>query len=87
VSLENEALHLAQLAEPASYELEDMAILYQAISQLSDVDKAFVLLYLEERTYEEMADILGITQNNVRVKMHRVQDKLRQVISRSAQWN
>jgi RNA polymerase sigma factor (sigma-70 family) len=41
------------------------------------VDKAFVLLYLEDRPYDEMAEILGITQNNVRVKMHRVQDKLR----------
>ncbi|GAB3227990.1 sigma-70 family RNA polymerase sigma factor [Hymenobacter seoulensis] len=60
---------------------EDLAQLYQAIERLSDVEKAFVLLYLEERTYEEMADILGITQNNVRVKMHRVQDKLRQLLT------
>ena len=44
--------------------------------------KAFVLLYLEDRNYEEMADILGITQNNVRVKMHRVQDKLRTLLAR-----
>ncbi|TGE15530.1 RNA polymerase sigma factor [Hymenobacter elongatus] len=59
---------------------EDLAQLYRAIERLSDVEKAFVLLYLEERTYEEMADILGITQNNVRVKMHRVQEKLRQLL-------
>lgn len=59
---------------------DDLAQLYRAIARLSAVDKAFVLLYLEERSYEEMADILGITQNNVRVKMHRVQDKLRQLI-------
>ncbi|KUG09557.1 RNA polymerase sigma factor [Solirubrum puertoriconensis] len=56
---------------------DDLAQLYRAIERLSEVEKAFVLLYLEERSYEEMADILGITQNNVRVKMHRVQEKLR----------
>ncbi|TGD83407.1 sigma-70 family RNA polymerase sigma factor [Hymenobacter wooponensis] len=63
---------------------EDLGQLYQAIERLSDVEKAFVLLYLEERTYEEMADILGITQNNVRVKMHRVQDKLRHLLTQPA---
>ncbi len=39
-----------------------------------------MLLYLEDRPYEEMAEILGITQNNVRVKMHRVQEKMRQLL-------
>lgn len=63
---------------------DDLDQLYRAINRLSDVDKAFVLLYLEERTYEEMADILGITQNNVRVKMHRVQEKLRQLLTQPA---
>lgn len=83
-SLEGEALHLAQTAEPTGYEPEEMAALYRAINRLSEVDKAFVLLYLEERTYEEMAEILGITQNNVRVKMHRVQEKLRQLLTQPA---
>ncbi|RSK48374.1 RNA polymerase sigma factor [Hymenobacter rigui] len=65
---------------PDGPDADDLAQLYRAIERLSDVEKAFVLLYLEERTYEEMADILGITQNHVRVKMHRVQDKLRQLL-------
>ncbi|SFQ47055.1 RNA polymerase sigma-70 factor, ECF subfamily [Hymenobacter arizonensis] len=74
-----EALAVAQAPE-AGPDAEDRAALYQAIDQLSEVDKAFVLLYLEDRPYEEMAEILGITQNNVRVKMHRVQEKLRQLL-------
>lgn len=71
------------LATPldAGPDADDLAQLYRAIERLSEVEKAFVLLYLEERTYEEIADILGITQNNVRVKMHRVQDKLRQLLT------
>lgn len=84
LSLDGQTLQLAQETEAAGYEPEEMAALYRAINRLSDVDKAFVLLYLEERTYEEMADILGITQNNVRVKMHRVQDKIRHLLTRPA---
>ena len=70
---------MAQAPE-TGYDAEDHAQLYWAIGWLSDVDKAFVLLYLEDRPYEEIVDILGITQNNVRVKMHRVQEKLRSLL-------
>ena len=81
VSLDDDAARLLrQPTEASAYEPEETAALYHAIGQLSDVDKAFVLLYLEDRSYEEMADILGITQNNVRVKMHRVQEKLRKLL-------
>ncbi|MBT9393933.1 sigma-70 family RNA polymerase sigma factor [Hymenobacter sp. NST-14] len=69
---------------PEGPDPDDLAQLYRAIARLSDVEKAFVLLYLEEKTYAEMADILGITPNNVRVKMHRVQDKLRQLLTQPA---
>ncbi|MGI4862309.1 MAG: RNA polymerase sigma factor [Janthinobacterium lividum] len=84
VNLENDAArHLTQATEASAYEPEETAALYTAINRLSDVDKAFVLLYLEDRPYEEMAEILGITQNNVRVKMHRVQEKLRKQLVRA----
>jgi len=77
--LNAEALAVAQAADSGP-DAEDRAALYQAIGRLSAVDKAFILLYLEDRPYDEMADILGITQNNVRVKMHRVQEKLRSLL-------
>ena len=69
---------------PPGPDPDDLAQLYRAIGRLTDVEKAFVLLYLEERPYQEMADILGITSNNVRVKMHRVQAKLRQLLTQPA---
>ena len=74
-----EALAVA-LAPETGFDADDRAQLYRAIGRLSEIDKAFVLLYLEDRSYEEMADILGISQNNVRVKMHRVQEKLRSLL-------
>jgi len=53
--------------------------LYAAIGQLTEIEKAIVMLYLEDRSYDEMEDILGINQNNLRVKMNRIKDKLRKL--------
>jgi RNA polymerase sigma factor (sigma-70 family) len=82
-----DVLEAAQAPDTSGGDSAEIAALYRAIEWLSEVEKAIVLLYLEEHSYEEMADILGITQNNVRVKMHRIQDKLRKIFSRSEQWN
>ena len=84
--LSAEVLQVAQAA-PAGYDADDVAQLYAAIAQLSEVEKAYVLLYLEDRPYDEIADILGITVNNARVKLHRIQDKLRHLFTHAAQWN
>lgn len=51
--------------------------LYTAIAQLSDIEKALVMLYLEERSYEEMEEILGLSGGTLRVKMNRIKEKLR----------
>lgn len=53
--------------------------LHDAITQLSQIEKAIVMLYLEDRSYEEMEDVLGINQNNLRVKMNRIKEKLRKI--------
>jgi RNA polymerase sigma factor (sigma-70 family) len=51
--------------------------LYRAIGSLSSVDKALVMLYLEDYSYPEIGEILGITPNNVAVKMNRIREKLK----------
>jgi RNA polymerase sigma-70 factor (ECF subfamily) len=58
-------------------EEERLQQLYTAIAQLNDVEKAIVMLYMEDRSYEEMEEVLGISQVNLRVKMNRIKDKLR----------
>ena len=50
-----------------------------AIAQLNEVEKAIVMLYMEERSYEEMEDVLGIKESTLRVKMNRIKEKLRQL--------
>lgn len=56
---------------------EQAELLNKAIAHLSDIEKSIVMLYLEERSYQEMEEILGINQNNLRVKMNRIKEKLK----------
>lgn len=60
------------------YVNEKVEALYKAISRLSKVEKAIVMLYLDEIPYEEIAQIIGITQNYVRVRMNRIKTKLKE---------
>jgi RNA polymerase sigma-70 factor (ECF subfamily) len=60
-------------------EEEQFQQLYIAIEQLNEVEKAIVMLYMEDHSYEEMEAILGISQGNLRVKMNRIKEKLRQL--------
>lgn len=59
---------------------EEMKALYVAIEKLTDIEKSIVLLYLEDKPYDEIADITGITANYVAVKMNRIKEKLRKLI-------
>lgn len=51
---------------------EALKQLYKAIEYLSDIEKSIVLLYLEDKPYDEIAEITGITANYVAVKMNRI---------------
>ncbi len=62
-------------------EEEQLKLMYMAIHQLGDIDKALVFMYLEEKNYTEISETLGITEVNARVKMNRVKTKLRQIIN------
>ncbi|MBV9962782.1 MAG: sigma-70 family RNA polymerase sigma factor [Parafilimonas sp.] len=62
---------------------ERLQEMYKAIEQLNQIEKAVVMLYLEEKTYEEMEEILGITQGNLRVKMNRIKEKLRNLTNKN----
>lgn len=58
---------------------EQLQSLYAAINRLTEVEKALTMLYLEDKSYAEMEEILGIAQNNLRVKMNRIKEKLRKM--------
>ena len=51
--------------------------LYQMINRLGKMERALILLWLEEKSYQEMADITGLTRSNVAVKLNRIKEKLK----------
>ncbi len=55
---------------------EQLAALHELINRLLPIEKAIILLWLDEYTYEEIADIIGIERNNVATKLHRIKNKL-----------
>ncbi|MGB3849327.1 MAG: RNA polymerase sigma factor [Tunicatimonas sp.] len=80
VSLQPE--HWSNLAAESTdtAEEEQLKQLYAAIRQLSEIDRALILLYLEGKKYEEIADILGISLSNVGVKVNRIKKQLNRII-------
>lgn len=51
--------------------------LYKQISKLKDLDKTIIFLYLEQCSYDEIAEITGISKKNVSVRLTRIREKLR----------
>ena len=81
VSLEPPALRtFSDDQEPSEEEDREKMLeeLEKTINQLSVIDKILVSLMLQDLSYREIADIVGITEPNVRVKIHRIKSELKQ---------
>lgn len=57
------------------------AFLFQAIHRLKKLDQTLILLYLEELSYREMAEITGLSESNVGVKINRIKKRLHKQLS------
>ena len=62
-------------------EEQQLKLMYKAVRQLGDIDKALVFMYLEDKNYMEISETLGITEVNARVKMNRIKNKLRTILN------
>lgn len=60
---------------------EQLGLLEKFINELNDFDKALMLLYLEEKSHDEISDILGISRSNVGTKIGRIKEKLKKRFS------
>lgn len=69
----------ASMAEllPNEQEKENLRELYDLISRLDRLERALIMLWLDEQPYEEIAEILGLSLSNVKVRIHRVKAKLK----------
>ena len=75
-----ESVDKFDLIEEMSYS-ESSRRLLQAIYNLNEIDKSIMLLYLEEKSYDEIAEILGISKSNVGVRINRAKELLKQNLS------
>jgi RNA polymerase sigma-70 factor (ECF subfamily) len=55
---------------------ENLQTLQSLINRLEDIEKAIILLWLDEYTYDEITETLGMKRNTVAVKIHRIKEKL-----------
>ncbi|MCL5247437.1 MULTISPECIES: RNA polymerase sigma factor [Cellulophaga] len=58
-----------------------LKLMYKAVKQLGDIEKALVFLYLEDKNYTEISETLGISEVNARVKMNRIKKKLKTILN------
>ncbi len=63
-----------------SDEQEQLGLLNEAIDLLSEIEKAVIMLYLDEKSYDEIAEIIGISNSNVGVRLNRIKNKLSEII-------
>ncbi|WP_288149334.1 sigma-70 family RNA polymerase sigma factor [Bacteroides acidifaciens] len=76
VSLTGEIDRTVETHDPLN---EMLRQLYRMINQLGQLDKSIILLYLEDKSYEEIAEITGLTVTNVATKLSRIKDKLKRM--------
>lgn len=77
----SDALPNVVTVENSAFADEPLNQLYWAIRQLSEVDRALILLYLEEKSYGEIAEILGTNANNIGVRVNRIKERLKKIIN------
>lgn len=73
---------LETTAEPISEKNEQIELLYKSIAQLEESERIIITLVLDEIPYPEIAEISGITEGNLRVKIHRIKHKLTEIYNR-----
>ena len=73
---------LPEIANQELFSFQDKYLeeLYTAIKQLSELNRAIIVLHLEEKSYKEIAFIIGTNSNNIGVRIQRIKKKLKQLI-------
>ena len=64
-----------------AFEDESLNQLYNAIRQLSEIDRGVIMLYLEEKSHQEIAEIIGTNPNNIGVRIKRIKERLKKILN------
>jgi RNA polymerase sigma-70 factor (ECF subfamily) len=67
----------AIVAGDDSEQQENLRELYTIISCLDKLEKAIIMMWLDEKNYDEIAEVTGLTKNNVATRLHRIKQKIK----------
>jgi RNA polymerase sigma-70 factor (ECF subfamily) len=76
----SDSLTFEETEDNYAFSDESLNILYDAIRQLSEFDRAIFMLYLEEKSYKEIAVIIGTNPNNIGVRVKRIKTRLKKTL-------
>ncbi len=84
----NPVAYYEHLHEKPSEEIDQekehqSANLYHAIAQLAAIDRLIISMILEEMPQKQIGEVLGITENNVNIKVYRIKKQLRELMSKN----
>ena len=77
----SDSLPEVSIEQNSAFPDESLNQLYDGIRQLSEVDRAVILLYLEEKSYQEIAEIIGTNPNNIGVRIKRIKERLKKILN------
>lgn len=84
--IQNDDVSIYKIKED-EYNYEDeqnLKMMYESIQKLNSIDKALIFYYLEDFSGKEMAEQMGISEGNARVKLNRAKEKLKELINKKA---
>lgn len=76
----SDSLPTGETEDNDAFSDESLNLLYRGIRKLSEIDRAIIMLYLEEKSYKEIADIIGTNPNNIGVRVKRIKNRLKKIL-------
>jgi RNA polymerase sigma-70 factor (ECF subfamily) len=76
----SDSLTVEETEDNYAFSDESLNLLYDAIRKLSEIDRAIIMLYLEEKSYKEIAEIIGTNPNNIGVRVKRIKNRLKEIL-------
>jgi RNA polymerase sigma-70 factor (ECF subfamily) len=76
----SDAITVEETENNYAFSDESLNFLYDAIRKLSEIDRAIIMLYLEEKSQKEIAEIIGTNLNNIGVRVKRIKIRLKKIL-------
>ena len=76
----SDSITTGEIEDNIAFSDESLNLLYDGIKKLSEIDRAIIMLYLEEKSQKEIAEIIGTNPNNIGVRVKRIKMRLKKIL-------